>query len=72
MTQESKDVVIAGLATAGSSILTVAQVNEILQAIAYSLTILITGYKLFWSVRRSIVKYKEEQVEKKDKKKNKK
>ena len=72
MTQESKDVVIAGLATAGSSILTVAQVNEILQAIAYSLTILITGYKLFWSVRRSIVKYREEQVEKKDKKKNKK
>lgn len=72
MTQESKDVVIAGLATAGSSILTIAQVNEILQAIAYSLTILITGYKLFWSVRRSIIKYREEQVEKKGKKKNKK
>jgi hypothetical protein len=64
MTQETKDVAIAGLATAGSSMLTIAQVNEILQTIAYVLTISITAYKFYWSIRRSILRYREEQKSK--------
>ena len=64
MTQETKDVAIAGLATAGSSMLTIAQVNEILQTIAYVLTISITAYKFYWSIRRSILRYIEEQKSK--------
>ena len=44
MTQETKDVAVAGLATVGSSMLTLAQVNEVLQTVAYVLTISITAY----------------------------
>ncbi len=72
MTQESRDVIVAGLATAGSSMLTIAQVNEILQAIAYTLTISITAYKFYWSIRRSIIRYREEQEEREKKEKTKK
>ena len=67
MTQETRDVAVAGLATVGSSMLTLAQVNEVLQAIAYILTISITAYKFFWSIRRSIIKYREEKEAKKNK-----
>lgn len=72
MTQESRDVIVAGLATAGSSMLTIAQVNEILQAVAYTLTISITAYKFYWSIRRSIIRYREEQEEREKKAKTKK
>ena len=67
MTQETKDVAVAGLATVGSSMLTLAQVNEVLQTVAYVLTISITAYKFFWSIRRSIIKYREEKEVKRNK-----
>lgn len=67
MTQETKDVAVAGLATVGSSMLTLAQVNEVLQTVAYVLTISITAYKFYWSIRRSIIKYREEKEAKKNK-----
>mgnify|MGYP003664827146 FL=1 len=57
MTPDAKDTLEVLGATGGASLLTLTQANEVLQSVAYILTISLTLYKLYWSVRRTIEKH---------------
>jgi hypothetical protein len=57
MTPDVKDTLEVLVATGGASILTLAQANEALQFVAYILTIALTLYKLYWSIRRTVEKH---------------
>ena len=67
MTPDLKDTLEVGAATGAASVLTMAEVNEILQLVGYVFTITFTLYKFYWSIRRTYEKHllkKEEKAKK--------